>query len=298
MGTIVERVDLTRARWWNRHSSLRLAVIAAKTCLQHSARNADDLDLLINVGIYRDRNMGEPALAALIQHDIGANPDAPHGEAHGTFSFDIANGTCGILTALQVVDGFLRARVITCALIVASDADPGHGMSEHFPFSAVGAALLCSWTDDDYGLERVCWSNLFDDGGTFCARVGLHGGRNMLSFGESADLDVELARTSARAAYDCLEQSSLGPLDVDTVIAAPARRRYHAALSTQLGVPGERIVVAANPKIHTAALAAALDYASHRIPAGARVLLVAGGAGITAGAALYRQPAAAIATRK
>ena len=57
-----------------------------------------------------------------------------------------------LLTGLQIVDGFLRSHTIGWALMVASDADPGRGMSEHFPFSPVGAALLCRWTDDDYGL--------------------------------------------------------------------------------------------------------------------------------------------------
>lgn len=75
--------------------------------------------------------------------DIRANPEDPHAGAHGTFSFDIANGACGVLTALQIVDGFLRSRAVQLALIVASDADPGHGMSEHFPISAAGAVLLC-----------------------------------------------------------------------------------------------------------------------------------------------------------
>ena len=106
-------------------------------------RDADDVDLLVNAGIYRDRNLAEPALAALIQEDIGANPEDPHGDRHGTFSFDIANGTCGVLTGLQIVDGFLRSHTIRCALITASDADPGRGMSEHFPFSPCrcGAAV-------------------------------------------------------------------------------------------------------------------------------------------------------------
>ena len=36
------------------------------------------MDLLINAGIYRDRNLGEPALAAMIQQDIGAHPEDPH----------------------------------------------------------------------------------------------------------------------------------------------------------------------------------------------------------------------------
>jgi hypothetical protein len=34
----------------------------------------------------------------------------PHSHAHGTFSFDIANGVCGVLTALQIADGLLRSR--------------------------------------------------------------------------------------------------------------------------------------------------------------------------------------------
>ena len=31
------------------------------------------MDMLINAGVYREDSMGEPALAALVQEDIGAN---------------------------------------------------------------------------------------------------------------------------------------------------------------------------------------------------------------------------------
>ena len=134
MGTIIDRVEIARAGWRGRHSALHLAVVAAKSCLHAAQRETDDVDLLVNAGIYRDKNLGEPALAALIQEDIGANPEDPHGSAHGTFSFDIANGTCGILTGLQIADGILRSHTINCALVIASDADPGRGRSEHFPF--------------------------------------------------------------------------------------------------------------------------------------------------------------------
>src|SRR6202008_976105 len=144
MATLIDRVDVVRGGWRDRHSALHLAVTAARSCLQQAGRDPDELDLLVNAGIYRDRNLGEPALAALIQEDIGANPEDPHGNAHGTFSFDISNGTCGILTGLQIVDGFLRSHTINCALITTSDADPGRGMSEHFPFSPALAALLCN----------------------------------------------------------------------------------------------------------------------------------------------------------
>jgi 3-oxoacyl-[acyl-carrier-protein] synthase III len=290
MGTIIDRVEVTRGGWRSRHSALHLAVAAAKSCLEEARRAADDLDLLVNAGIYRDKNLGEPALAALIQEDIGANPEDPHGSAHGTFSFDISNGTCGILTGLQIVDGFLRSHTISCALITASDADPGRGLSEHFPFSPVGAALLCTWTDDDYGLGRVSWVNDPDDGENFQATVGSEDARNVLRFRKSPVLDERLATTAAHAVGNCLRDFALTLSDIDVIIAAPARHGYRAALATQLDVAPERIVVAEDDKIHTASLAAALQQALNHLPIGARILLVTAGAGITAGAALYREP--------
>ena len=289
MGTIIDRLGITQGGWRSRHSALQLAVSAANSCLQDARRDADAVDLLVNAGIYRDKNLAEPALAALIQEDIGANPEDPHGDRHGTFSFDISNGTCGILTGLQIVDGFLSSHTIRCALITASDADPGRGMSEHFPFSPVGAALLCRWTDDDYGLGRIRWVNDPDGGDDFQATVGSDG-RNVLRFQESSKLDERLAATAAQAARDCLSDSGLTLSDIDVIIAAPARHGYRAALARHLDVPLERIVVADDEKMHTASLAAAMQQALTPLPVGARAMVVAAGAGITAGAALYREP--------
>src|ERR1700758_135834 len=292
MGTVIDRVDLARPRWRDRHSALHLAVTAAEDCLKGAGCGPDELDLVVNAGIYRDRNLGEPALAALIQDDIGANPEDPHAGAHGTFSFDITNGACGVLTGLQIVDGFLRTHSIDRALIVASDADPGHGMSEHFPFSAAGAALLCRWTDDDYGLSRVSWVNAkgaTDDAETFTATVGFADSRNVLRFNQSAAMDERFAGAAVEAARACLDAQSVRLEDIDLVVAAPARPEYRAALSNLLRVPVEKIRVADDQRMHTAALAAALEPEVEKLPAGAQVLFVAAGAGVTAGAALYRQ---------
>jgi 3-oxoacyl-[acyl-carrier-protein] synthase-3 len=256
--------------------------------LHGAGREPSEVDLLINTGIYRDKNLAEPALAALIQDDIGANSEDPHDDAHGTFSFDISNGTCGVLTALQIADGFLRSHTIECALIVASDANPGHGMSEHFPFSPVGAALLCDWSDDDFGLGPVHWVNLPDDGENFRATVGLDGAHNMLAFSDSPARDEQFAAAGAQVARSCLQEAALELSDVDVIVAAPARLGYRAALAAQLAVPVERITAADDQAMHTASLVAALRSATEELPPGGRVLLVAAGAGVTAGAALYR----------
>lgn len=298
MGTIIDQVAIAHPRWRGHHGALHLAVVAGKDCLQRAGHDPHELDLVINAGIYRDRNLGEPALAALIQDDIGANPEDPHTGAHGTFSFDIANGACGVLTALQIVDGFLRSGAIQLALIVATDADPGRGMSEHFPFSATGGALLCRWTDDGYGLSPVSWMNADEasvNGQSFAATVGFTDSRNILRFEQSDDMDKRFAAAAATAARTCLQVQSARLADVDVIIAAPAGHGYRTALSDRLGVPIDKITVADDQHMHTAALAAAFERQTERLPAGGRALFVVAGAGTTGGAALYRQPPAAFA---
>jgi 3-oxoacyl-[acyl-carrier-protein] synthase III len=290
MGTIIDGLHVTRGTWRSRRSALRLAVAAAKGCLVNAGTAPSDLDLLINAGIYRDRNLGEPALAAIIQDDIGANPEDPHSDAHGTFSFDIANGACGVLTALQIADGFLRSHTISRALVVASDADPGRGASERFPFSPVGAALSCKWSDENEGLGPIFWASRPDDGQNSRATITFDEFRNVLRFRESAAIDLELAAAGAHAARRCLDEAGIDVSDVPVIIAAPPRHQYRAELAAQLEVSVERIAVASDEHMHTASLVAALERETEKIPTGTPVLLVASGAGIVAGAALYRMP--------
>ena len=291
MGTVIDGLHVTRGNWRSRHSALQLAVAAAKGCLAQAETAPSALVLLINAGIYRDRNLGEPALAAIIQDDIGANPEDPHDDAHGTFSFDIANGACGVLTALQIADGFLRSHTISRALVVASDANPGRGASERFPFSPAGAALLCKWSEQDDGLGQVYWVNHPDDGENFRASIDFDMSRNVLRFRKSPLIATELAAAGAQAARHCLDDAALDLSDIPVIIAAPPDHRYRAELATRLGISVEQIAVASDEHMHTASLIAALKRETEELPAGTPVLLVAAGAGIVAGAALYRMPA-------
>jgi 3-oxoacyl-[acyl-carrier-protein] synthase-3 len=150
--------------------------------------------------------------------------------------------------------------------------------------------MLCEWADGDYGLERIHWVNALDDGENLNATVGLVDRRNVLRFHASETLDERLAATAAQAVDECLRESSMKLDDIDVIVAAPGRPRYRTALAARLGVPEEQIVVADDANTHTASLAAAFDRGVGRGRPGGRIVLVAAGGGITAGAALYRQP--------
>lgn len=293
MGTVIDQATVTHATWRSRHSALRIAVASARACLDAAGCRPNELDLLINAGIYRDRNLGEPALAAMIQEDVGANPEDPHPGVHGTFSYDVANGLCGPLTAVQIVDGFLRSGAINRALVVASDADPGHHLTEEpFPFAGAGGALLCHRTEDDAGFGAFSWANAPDGGESFRATVTYRDGRNRLRIDARDAADDYSAALAAKVAEQCLDRGSTNLDAVGLVLAAPARMSFTEGLASHLGVPSQRIAVARDGRIHTAALIAAYHDADvvGRVQSGHTVLFVAAGSGVTAGAALYRVP--------
>jgi 3-oxoacyl-[acyl-carrier-protein] synthase-3 len=271
----------------NRSSALKLADRAGRDLLHAAGRRPEDVDLLVNAGIYRDRNIGEPALAPLIQEDIGINPGDPREGQPSSFSLDVANGSCGVLTALQVVDGFIGAGTITSALVVASDADPGRHLAPAFQFSPAGGALLCTPCPDGMGLAGFRWRNSDDGGTSFRAVVAQQGGKNKLAIHREGTFDKQVAVLASLAARDVMEDNGIE--EVDLVIGCPASPEYTEVLAGELGLPVDRIIVE-GPRLHTVAFVAALDAAirTGRLGSAKTVLFVCGSAGLTAGAALYR----------
>jgi 3-oxoacyl-[acyl-carrier-protein] synthase-3 len=287
MPTTIESVATTAGSRWRRPSAHGLADAVARRALEGAGLPAGDVDLLINAGLYHDRNLGEPALAALIQEDIGANPEDPHAGGHGTFSFDVANGACGMLTGLQVADGFLRAGTIRHALIVASDARPALRLAKSFPFSPTGAAVVCGWRPDGRGIQAFRFASPpADSGDGLRAIVGFAGGRNRLTISEEAGFATAAGSWAGEVADKLLADHGLHAGDVDVVVANPLTPAFLDALAERLGVDRARMAEPPTGRAaHTAGLGMALAAAD--LERGT-ALLVSAGAGPVAGAALLR----------
>ena len=203
MGTTIEAVATRRSRNPLGNRALRLADRAARDCLEQAGRTSGELDLLINVGVYRDKNLAEPALAALIQEDIGANPGHPPVAGHGTFSFDVDNGACGGLTAAYLLDGFLRSGAIHLGMVVASDVDPG--ASRGYRFRPVGGALLLGRDDAIPGLTDFHFETFPEYAGLFDSRVSWKERPGPRLPGRAAGRSVLTVREQPGYASQCLE---------------------------------------------------------------------------------------------
>ncbi|HEY2511871.1 MAG TPA: hypothetical protein VGI39_13475 [Polyangiaceae bacterium] len=128
-------------------SSIAHAGIASKGAVKAAGLSPSDVGVLINVGVYRDANMSEPAMAALIQKEAGINTDYKHG-ANTSMSFDLMNGSTGALNAVQVASALLVTGTTRRVLVVSSDAHPANRVVSGFPFATMGAAMVLGITSD------------------------------------------------------------------------------------------------------------------------------------------------------
>lgn len=299
----IEAVATTHSRWQHRpfaRGGLRLSDAAARTCLERGGRSASELDLLVNAGLYKEHSMAEPALASIIQEDIGANPGRLLHEArheHGTFSFDVMNGGCGVLTALQLVDAFVGAGTAGLGLVVAGDADPSPDTSRGFPFAAVGGAVLLEHDDDGEGFTSFELRTFPEHADLFEVRLTWEPdvARNVMEVREEPTFARRCVECAALVTTEFLARSSLLASDIDLLVASQYPLPFADGVARAIGVAADRVPVV-RPEVsraHTAGPIAALEAAfeSGAFARANRVLFLTAGSGITIGAGLYERRA-------
>jgi len=298
MGVVIRAAATARPTGWPfSHGARRLADTAVRRCLSEVNRSSHDVDLLINVGVYRERGLGEPALAALIQQDIDANPGDVDASGHGTFSFDVDNGLCGVLTAADVVGGLLSSETAAAGLIVASDSAPGPLHARELPFPEGGGALLLERDDTTAGLSRVRVETFPEFAGLLQGFWEWHerrvrSGRNRLKVLQASGFTLRAAECAAECARALLLDEGVAVGDVDLLIASPGDT-FADAVADLLDVGHDRTLHVGEQlgRFHTAQPIAAIDLARR---SGAwnnarTILLISAGAGITVAGAIYRQ---------
>ncbi|MFE9258339.1 hypothetical protein [Streptomyces sp. NPDC006879] len=261
-------------------STVELAGRAARDCLTKAQLSPAAIGAVINVGVYRESNTFEPALAALVQKEAEISLDYLADPA-AAFSFDLMNGACGVLNAIQVAQSLIETGSTERLLITAADVHPGGGAHRDpdYPYADLGGALLLQRSaDPDVGfgpvLHYTADAPTDVQGYLDTTRMGTDG-RNQITVARAQDHDLRLAELATIAVTSYAQTYQLD-LECTQVVSAQT-----AAKGSQEDAGGEP---------HTAApILGYLQAITAGRPEGCEQLLfVTAGAGPSASCVSYR----------
>jgi len=285
-------------------TTVQLAGRAARDCLSGTGLSPDSVGVLINVGVYRESNTFEPALAAMVQKEAGINLDYLADAAPSAgFSFDLMNGACGVLNAVQVAQALLDTGSTDRVLVTAADVHPGGRAADDpaYPYEDLGGALLLERSaEPGAGFGPVHLRSGPGPTGTSgyldTAAMGA-GGRHRITVEQDADRAGKLLDLAAATVTEYVEEHGLDPQRTMVVCSRPAPD-FAARLAGRLdldpasvlaaGLPGSDPERSAEP--HTAApVLGYLTALEGGLPhAYEELLFVTVGAGPSAACASYR----------
>ncbi|MBL1074489.1 hypothetical protein JK358_08775 [Nocardia sp. 2] len=301
MSVVIEQSSISTAPAGS--GSIDLAVAAGRECLERAGIEPGDIDVLINVGVYRDGNVVEPANSALIQLGLGMHLDYEAGSGRSTFSLDLRNGACGVLNAAQAATALLRNGTAQRVLIVGSDAHPG-GISAAgagFRYATVGAAWLLS-KGVDAGFSdititpargRAPGTNPGVAGFLDLKTMG-NAGQQSITVQVADDYATVLADTAADTLRAHLDRSGLDAAKAVLVTNNPVPG-LAADLAGRFGFARGYQAMTGDRDAGSSGLAIAYHqlHESGALGAGTRLVLLAAGSGPMAAAATYRVAGAA-----
>jgi 3-oxoacyl-[acyl-carrier-protein] synthase-3 len=269
-----------------------LSVNAARDALAVAGVDPMDVDLIIVGTCSPDYPL--PATAVLVATELGARRAA---------GFDLQAACSGFLFALATGSGFIRSgmyrNVLVIGVEVLSRFINWQDRSTCVLFGDGAGAVLLSASDQPGGL--IGWE-LFSDGAGCEGIIVPAGGSARPASAETvagklhyiqmlgADVYKYATRQMADSAVAALKAAGLGVDDVDQFVFHQANLRIIKHVERELGIPEEKVFVNIEKYGNTSAasvpMALVEAVAAGRIKPGDKILMVAFGAGYTAGAAV------------
>lgn len=292
----IEAVSFVHPYRYTNEGYISCAQRAARKCLSKMDMNEIFVDMIISTAIFRDQHVVEPALSALIANGL-IRPSLFFkrnfkNQLKNIISFDLNNGVCGVIQAIQLVDGFIRSGRINSGIILTGDSANNTGITNsYFIKKGVGALLLSkssgnegftyfnSKTFHEYRKDSIATSYFSDNG-------------IELTVEEDEEFSVNASECVCRSFEQTLDETQNNPKDIDLIICSQYPNQAIVQLGNKFGIMGKTVTYnTGSLRYHTAAPLFALSsvYNSSRFKSAKKILFITVGAGITTSVALYNK---------
>lgn len=263
----------------------------AEQCLRRAGSGIDEVEMLINTAVYNEKHLSEPALAALIQDTLekGNGDGCTAHDARKLCSFDLHSGGGGLLTAIQVMDGFIRSGEIKTGLVTAGDVRPATGETLFYPYpDSAGVVLLSAGPDGEgfVSFRTEVWPEYDRD---LESRISWNSGLLKLDIAQKREYALHCATSAVKAIRRFLYDENLRPEEIDLVLSSTSPASFASRLQRSLKWKGKIPGPLPAPEYYSAGMCLALSetFFNGTFRNSRRVLFVTAGAGITISIALY-----------
>jgi amino acid adenylation domain-containing protein len=274
--------------------SLEFAKAAVLDCIDRSDYKKEEVGLIINTGIYRNKFLQEPAIASLVAGDLNINSHPETDSLNKSFSFDLMNSSIGFMEACYVSTQMLQAGKFNTALVVASEiennAEPRP--DDLLGIRETGSAMLLHWDEEgSAGFGNFVFKNFPAYLDTRNVYMTWHDGEGFLAHLQNPNMNQYYIDCIQKTVNELLELEGISLEDVNMIFPPQVSPGFITNLATQLGTKREKFVdVSMEGKdLFTSSLAYGLRQAQdyNMVKKGDVGLLISIGAGIQVGVALY-----------
>ena len=273
--------------------SVQNAIQAARACLANTGLDATALGLLIHAGVYRDEFISEPAIAAFIAGDIGANDDIQGADGSKTLAFDVLNGGVGFLNACHVATQMIGAGKVEHAMVVASEVEnntPESGQ-QLLGVSETGSAAILTNSGSTAGFGRFVFHHDPEHADALSTYTRHDGVRTWLQIDRDPKLTAHYLDCIPAAVEELLELEGLHRSDIAHVFPPFLPAADRAELAKRFDIDSSRFVdLPAESDPFTSSLPQGLEYAwqNRLVKPGDIGLIVSVGSGLQVGCTTYR----------
>jgi 3-oxoacyl-[acyl-carrier-protein] synthase III len=275
--------------------TISMLTAAAQACLRESRYSRNDIELMINAGVYRNDFLCEPAVASIVagrlQKDDGCN--LPNDR--GTLAFDLTNGALGVLQACYVAGTMIASGKFRKAMVMAAEVEINKEVcpSRRLGLEETGSALILDGSSQHgSGFGAFLFRSFTRHKHQFASHSAVTGGRTVLSFERNSMFEASCLDCIRDSVDELMALEGLRRSDVAVVLPPLISVGFVSRLGETLRVPQERMIHPPRDAadLHTSSLAFAVKRLreTKRVRPGEIGLIIGVAPGIQVGCATYR----------
>lgn len=230
----------------------------------------------------------------MVADDLEMNHDYDERDPRRTLAFDLLNGPVGFLNACHVASQMIAAGRFDNGLIVAAECphpmDPQGAVP--LPVEPIGSAALLCPIGGDAGFEQFWFRSFPEHADAFSSSLVQDRGTTYVARSCSSRWEDYLIRCVAETIDEFLAGGRISLDDLQAVLPPQISRRFVHRLTEVLSIPRSRMVCVSSDGSdrYTSSIPLAFaEFQRRQQPRrGDLALLVAAGAGIQVGCAMYR----------